>query len=175
MTRWTRHLTLTMTTTLAALVVAGAALAQYPSDGGGVVQANDSVAGQSGEGWSQALQARSEGLNRHYGLGTQDTSSPNDKAGTIGIGAVATSAQAPDAFERAAIRAAGDTPMRPDDRAAMRGPGIVPTGSVLLAATADDGFQWGDASLGAGFVLGLVLVAGLVGLTIRHRGGPVSA
>ena len=58
MRRRTRHLTLTMITTLAALVVAGAALAESPYD-----------------------------------------------RGLTGVGAIATSAQAPDAFERAAIRA----------------------------------------------------------------------
>jgi hypothetical protein len=52
---------------------------------------------------------------------------------------------------------------------------LAPTGTVLFAAPAKTGFQWGDASLGAGVVLGMVLVAGLVGLTIRRRGGPVSA
>jgi len=165
--------------------------------------------------WLQALNARSEALNRRYGLATNagaqtpndrsgtigvgavtasaqtlSSGSPNDQAGTIGVGSVATSTQAPDAFERAAIRATvqapdaferaairatADTAVRPDDRAGIRGPGIVPTGSVLVATSAENGFQWGDASLGAGFAFGLVLVLGLVGLTIRHRGGPVSA
>jgi hypothetical protein len=168
MTRRTRHLTLTMITTLAALVLAGAALAQWPND-------------QDGIG-ARAVAASAQ---------TADAVSPNDRGGMTGVGAVAVSAQAPDAFERAAmrantstpgpdvleraaIRAAADTPTRPDDRAGVRGPGLASTGSVLLAAPAETGFQWGDASLGAGIVLGVLLVAGLVGLTIRHRGGPVS-
>jgi hypothetical protein len=117
--------------------------------------------------------------------------SPNDRGGMTGVGAIAASAQAPDAFERAAIRAtatqapdvleraairaAAATPVRPDDRAGVRGPSLAPTGSVPFVAPAETGFQWGDASLGAGVVFGMLLVAGLVGLTIRRRGGPVSA
>jgi hypothetical protein len=175
-----RILSLTIISALAALVVAGAALAQRPSYEGSPLGAV--------------------------------TGSPNDQAGMIGVGAVAASAQAPDAFERAviranradapdvieraAIRATADTLVRPDDRAGMRGPGLVatadtlvrpddrngvrgpgsvPTGSVVAASSSDKGFEWGDASLGAGLMLALVLAVGLVGLTIRHRGGPVSA
>ena len=145
MRRRTRHLTLTTIATLAALALAEAALAESPNDRGGMTGVGAITAS------AQAPDAFERAAIR------------------------ATSTQAPDVLERAAIRAAADTPVRPDDRADMRGPSLAPAGPVLVAAPAKTGFEWGNASLGAGVVLAMLLVAGLVGLTIRRRGGPVSA
>jgi hypothetical protein len=171
MTRRTRHLTFLLITALAALGVTGAALAERPNDQGGPIGVGAVTAS------APAYVA----------------SSPNDQGGMIGVGAAATTeapdaferaaaihaarADAPDVIERAAIRAVADTAVRPDDRPGLRGPGQVPTGAVVATSSTEHGFQWGDASLGAGLglVLGVLLVAGLVALTVRHRGGPVSA
>jgi hypothetical protein len=60
-----------------------------------------------------------------------------------------------------------------DDRAGMRGPGITQTAEVV--SSSGDGFDWGDASLGAGAALlaAAVLVGGIV-LSRRRQTEPVA-
>jgi hypothetical protein len=61
-----------------------------------------------------------------------------------------------------------------DDRAGIRGPGITQTAQVV--SSSGDGFDWGDASLGAGVVLvGSIMLVGVIALTRRHRSEPVGA
>jgi hypothetical protein len=79
----------------------------------------------------------------------------------------------PDAFERAVLRESG-VAVRPDDRAEMRGPGVVPsTSSAPSTAAGSDGFAWSEAAAGAGFTLGLVLLGGAVAVVIRQRRGAI--
>ena len=60
-----------------------------------------------------------------------------------------------------------------DDRAGLRGPGITQTPQVV--STSGDGFDWGDASLGAGVALvGSIVLVGGIALTRRHRSEPVA-
>jgi hypothetical protein len=78
---------------------------------------------------------------------------------------------APDVFERAVLRETGSTtPVRPDDRAGARGPGLVATSPTVSLSAAETGFQWDDALFGAGAAIGAVLLAAPAALTIRHRG-----
>ena len=87
----------------------------------------------------------------------------------------APSSRAPDAFERAVLRASNAGP-RPDDRAGARGPGAMPsTVASVTAARANDGFAWGDAFVGAAGVLSILLLGTATMLTIRHRGARSSA
>jgi hypothetical protein len=58
-----------------------------------------------------------------------------------------------------------------DDRAGIRGPGITQTPQVVLSTSR--GFDWGDASLGAGAALIVVIVVGGVALSRRNRKEPV--
>jgi hypothetical protein len=135
--------------------------------------------------------------------GAQAADRPDDRAGRLGVGAVAATQSAPDAFERAVLRQAGTTaapdaferavvsqapvavpdaferavlreaattPVRPDDRAGARGPGIVATSPTLSVSADETGFQWDDALFGAGAAIGAVLLAAAATLTIRHRG-----
>jgi hypothetical protein len=89
---------------------------------------------------------------------------PDDRAGPLGAGAVTLPG-------RVAARRVNNTPGRPDDRGGMRGPGTIPASlPSTAAASVQSTFQWDDAALGAGAVLGLLLFGGAVGLTIRHRG-----
>jgi hypothetical protein len=61
-----------------------------------------------------------------------------------------------------------------DDRAGIRGPGIAQTPQVV--STSGDGFDWGDASLGAGVALaGSIVLLGAIALTRRHRSEPAAA
>jgi hypothetical protein len=43
--------------------------------------------------------------------------------------------------------------------------------TASTAATADDGFAWDDAAIGAGATLGLIALAGGSALALRKRGG----
>lgn len=89
---------------------------------------------------------------------------PDDRAGPLGAGAMTLP-------ERVAARTVDSAPGRPDDRGGMRGPGAIPASlQSTAAASVESTFQWDDAALGAGAVLGLLLFGGAVGLTIRHRG-----
>ena len=112
---------------------------------------------------------------------------PDDRGGLIGVGSTQVVPATPDVFERAVLRSAAANPVpdvferavlresisavRPDDRAGARGPGIVPTAVPSVAVSADDGFRWDDAFLGAAAMLGVVLLGAAATLTIRHRGG----
>ena len=157
-----RILTATSVALVAAAVTAGAA----------------STATRQGDpGWREALIARSDAMNSHYGLADDalDTvARPDDRAGLLGVGAasaLATKLTAiPDAFERAVARST-DAVARPDDRGDARGPGVYFTvPPVASAAIAADGFEWGDASAGAGAMLMAILLAAGVAVSLRHRG-----
>jgi hypothetical protein len=111
---------------------------------------------------------------------------PDDRGGLIGVGGAQVVAATPDVFERAVLRSAAADPVpdlferavlretgttaRPDDRAGMRGPGIVSTASSSIAASVDGGFRWDDALFGAAAMLGVVLLGAAATVTIRHRG-----
>jgi hypothetical protein len=77
----------------------------------------------------------------------------------------------PDAFSRELTKAqsAAAAVRHADDRAGIRGPGITQT--PQLVSSTGDGFDWGDASLGAGVALvgGIVLVGGGLALSRRNR------
>jgi hypothetical protein len=60
--------------------------------------------------------------------------------------------------------------VRPDDRTDIRGPGVAPVPETIIVG--DDGFDWGDAGIGAGMALGLVLLACGMLLLLRHRRTP---
>jgi hypothetical protein len=66
-----------------------------------------------------------------------------------------------DAAEAARLRLAGG----PSQETLIAASGSQPTGIVRPG-----GFDWGDASLGAGAALGLILLVGAAGYTLRHRG-----
>jgi hypothetical protein len=82
---------------------------------------------------------------------------PDDRAGLIGIGAIADRATS--------------TSIRPDDRVEARGPGAYFTAPIQVAAR--DGFEWGDAALGAAATLG-VLLAAAAAFTARRRLRPLA-
>jgi hypothetical protein len=111
---------------------------------------------------------------------------PDDRGGLIGVGSTQVLPATPDVFERAVLRGTAANPVpdvferavlresrsavRPDDRAGARGPGVVPTALPSVAVSAEDGFRWADAFLGAAAMLGVVLLGAAATLTIRHRG-----
>jgi len=90
---------------------------------------------------------------------------PDNRAGVLGVGAVTM-------LEQATARSLGATAVRPDDRAGMHGPGAIIAAPLPgpTTSSAESSFQWNDAALGAGAMLGLLVLLGAVGLTIRHRG-----
>jgi hypothetical protein len=90
----------------------------------------------------KALVQRSEALNQKYNLGQTQLQNADPQTST--------------------------TVRHADDRAGIRGPGI--TQAAQLASSSSDGFNWGDASLGAGaaLVAAIVLTCGVL-LSRRHR------
>jgi hypothetical protein len=110
---------------------------------------------------------------------------PNDRSGALGPGAIAaTQAVAVRTDDRAGLRGPGaisPTPARAaalhvDDRAGARGPGAFSPAQVALPTiTSPNSFHWSDASVGAASALGLVALAGVLLLTIRHRSQPVAS
>jgi hypothetical protein len=77
----------------------------------------------------------------------------------------------PDAFSRELTKAqsVAAAVRHVDDRAGIRAPGITQT--PQLVSSTGDGFDWGDASIGAGVALvgGIVLVGGGLALIRRNR------
>jgi hypothetical protein len=114
----------------------------------------------------------------------QASEKPNDRAGLLGVGGIAGSIAtpdaveravgrhnasiAPDAFERAVAIHVASSP-RPDDRAGAHGPGAISPVTLNPGVSTQDGFQWNDASVGAGAMLAALLLAAAVGLTVRRR------
>ena len=101
----------------------------------------------------RALRIRSEAMNAWY---RQHSSTP----------------VIPDAFSRelTKVQSVASAVRHADDRAGVRGPGTVQTSQVV--SSSGIGFDWGDASLGAGIALGIALIlgSGLV-LVRRSQGG----
>ena len=60
----------------------------------------------------------------------------------------------------------GQTSVRPDDRAGMRG--LPSPTTATVSSTTASGFEWGDVSIGAAAAVGAVLLALGVALTVRH-------
>lgn len=68
--------------------------------------------------------------------------------------------------------------VRPDDRSGVRGVGAIQAPEQPVSApAAGDGFNWGDAGVGAGSILGALLLAGAAMLTLRRgrTGQPAGA
>jgi hypothetical protein len=110
----------------------------------------------------RALMARSVAMNNWYR--THSSTS------------VGSSTVYPDAFSRELTKSqsASLTVRHADDRAGVRGPGITQTPQVV--SSSPNGFDWGDASIGAGVALGaaIVLVGGGIALSRRNRTEPVA-
>ena len=108
----------------------------------------------------RALMVRSVAMNAWY------TKHPSSSVGSSAV---------PDAFSRELTKAqsASVAVRRADDRAGMRGPGITQTPQVV--ASSGEGFDWGNASLGAGAALvAAVALIGGIALTRRHRARPLA-
>ena len=101
--------------------------------------------------------------------GAQAATRPDDRGGSIGVGATQAVVASPDVFERAVLRESRNL-VRPDDRAGVRGPGSTPVSSTI-ATPVEDSRGWSDALFGGAAVLGLVLLGGVAAITLfrRHR------
>jgi hypothetical protein len=83
----------------------------------------------------------------------------SERAADVGI---------PDVVDRAVARGLGATPVRPDDRSGSRRP--IATVERSLIAVPSEGFDWGDATIGAGAMFAALLLAGALAMSIRrHR------
>jgi hypothetical protein len=118
----------------------------------------------------KALELRSEAMNKLY---QAQSIRPDDRSGVRGADSTV---QAPwmgqinryvydDPQARSAI---GAESRRPDDKAGFHGPGLVETKTAEVVTVSGDGFDWGDAGIGAGVMVGIVLVL-LSGLALSRR------
>jgi hypothetical protein len=125
----------------------------------------------------KALSLRSEAMNQLY----QGSTRPDDRSGVRGVEPVQSVTDVNAMQQRVELEkiqhmveadriAAASASTRPDDKAGFRGPGTVESQSAELASVKGDGFNWQDASIGAGTAVGmaLVLMSGLVLLKRRH-------
>jgi hypothetical protein len=106
---------------------------------------------------TRALMLRSEAMNAWY---RQHSATP----------------VVPDAFSRELTKsqAVSSAVRHADDRAGVRGPGIVQT--PQLVSSSSSGFDWGDASVGAGTALGIaVLMSGFILVRRNQSGHQVAA
>jgi hypothetical protein len=154
----------TMTGLIAAL--AAAAIAVPVAQAGFQVRSERSQVAQPASSFYaspayHALMVRSEAMNAWYAKHSSTS------AGSSVI---------PDAFSRELTKAqsASLSIRHVDDRAGIRGPGVTQTPQVVTSS--GNGFDWGDASLGAGVALvaSIVLVGGIA-LSRRHRKAPLTA
>jgi len=80
--------------------------------------------------------------------------------------------------DRAGIRGAGvvavSRTMRPDDRAGIRGPGG-PLAVPAAVHTDGTGFDWRDAAIGGAAALALALGMGATVISLRRRNAPKAA
>ena len=120
----------------------------------------------------KALEQRSVALNEKYGLGSSD---PAYRALMLRSEAMNTwyrdhssTPVIPDAFSRELTKAQSlsGTIRHADDRAGVRGPGTVQT--PQLVSSSSGGFDWGDASVGAGTALGVALIL-MSGIALSRR------
>jgi hypothetical protein len=81
-------------------------------------------------------------------------------------GTVSESTPPPDWFEREAAKATATTPVRPDDRAGVRGPGMATGGTTIIVAA--DEFDWNDATIGLAVGIGAMILVGATVEATRH-------
>ena len=117
-----------------------------------------------------ALELRSEAMNKYQQLAGR----PDDRSGIRGV--ESTSAT-PDLTEiqrhvRADQSLSQSVSSGPDNRAGIRGPGTIQIRTPELVTVKSNGFDWKDASVGAGtaFGIALVLMSGLAVSRRRHSG-----
>lgn len=128
----------------------------------------------------RALMLRSEALNQKYGLGQGGTQNADPWYRSLVANrrydrSVSVTTSADPWFRALMARARYDanqavTVRHADDRAGIRGPGVVQT--PQLSTSSGSGFDWGDASAGAGTALfaAVLLACGIVISRRRHIG-----
>ena len=152
--------------TALALVVGASAIVATP----GVASHPDDRPGMLGVGAVSASSERSEAVEYFYGneratlVDSGRALRPDDRPGMLGVGAVSVSAERPEAVtyfyanERATMVDSGD-----------RHAEALSTAPVTDSfASADDGFEWTAAGIGAGFVVALGLLGALLVASVRR-------
>jgi hypothetical protein len=117
----------------------------------------------------RALVIRSEGLNQRYGVGQQSQRALiREKLGEIGPWAVPSS------------KVASKPLSGPSQRALIReklgeiGLWAVPSKPTARVTSSSDGFDWNNTGIGAGLIVGFVLLGLASLLTIRRHDRPVA-
>jgi len=117
----------------------------------------------------RALSLRSEAMNELY---QGQSIRPDDRTGVRGVepAQAITDLSEVQRHVKADQIGSASVSSRPDDKAGFRGPGTVESRTAELASVKGDGFNWQDASIGAGTTIGiaLVLMSGLAVMKRRH-------
>jgi hypothetical protein len=140
----------------AALLGTGAQAAERPDD----------RAGMLGVGATQAV-AVPDAFERAFIRSTAAATVPD----AFERAAAGAAAATPDVFERAVARAVSEpVPLRPDDRAAPRGPGAAASGSVTGAsAVAGSDAAWNETLVGIAGGLAILALGAMAALWLRTR------
>jgi hypothetical protein len=117
--------------------------------------------------WREALDERSEALNREHRLGAHAERRQLGAPGPNWLVALNTRS---DAMNRTHGLGNHRPPHQADDRSGLRGSDRVALTVVSVpTAAAEDGFAWGDAALSAGATLAIAALLGAGAVSIRHR------
>ena len=141
----------------AAAMLVGPAQAERPDDRAGLLGVGSASAAAIGD---QAVRpddrGGSLGVGGAGGSSLTQATRPDDRSGRIGVGSAETWV--------------ARTAIRPDDRDGIRGLGMTQAATTPVAASAGDPFEWGDAFLGAGATVGLLLLGASLVFTVRSKG-----
>jgi hypothetical protein len=111
----------------------------------------------------KAVQARAQAMDRYYHLGA---SSP----AALARQAEERRAQAMDRFYHVGTSSLTSQQVKADQARAQATNRFYRLGSYAVIESSSP-FQWSDAGIGAGAMLGVILVAGGLAVTLRRRGG----
>jgi hypothetical protein len=125
-------------------------------------------------GDEQGLEIRSEAMNKLHQAASLAVVRPDDRSGvrgvqpqTTGYATDLTEVQRQVEADRIAALIGAES-KRPDDKAGFHGPGPVETRTATAVTVDGNGFDWTDVGIGAGVMVGIVLIL-MSGLALSRR------
>jgi hypothetical protein len=125
-------------------------------------QAGGTPQGLTAQQW-KAMEARAQAMNRYYGLGRYSPAN-------VALQAEKARAKATNQFYHLVRSTPVAGSRAADERRAQAVNRFYHLGSYAVIESSSS-FQWPDAGIGAGAMLGTILVAGGLAIALRRRGG----